>query len=274
MYEFDRSTPVTVVLRALGGTVDIVAEERLTIEVDVQPISANGHEAAQNTRVELEDDTLLVSVPGAEFWTWRRTPKLKITARVPLGSALVGKTASADVRASGVLSDVRLDVASADVDVDEATGDVALDAASGSLSVDRVGGSLRAKSASGNIRIGDVTGDVNFDTASGDIRAGAVGGSARASTASGNIEIGSLRQGQANLRTASGNVTVGVAAGSAVWMDVSTVSGRSITDLTAHGDVPAPATPDDQAPLELRVRAVSGDVRIHRAPATRRKAAA
>jgi len=271
MYEFDRSTPVTVVLRALGGTVDIVAEERLTIQVDVQPVSANGHEAAQHTRVELEDDTLLISVPGAEFWTWRRTPKLRITARVPLGSAVVGKTASADVHAAGTFSDVRLDVASADVEVAEATGDVALDAASGDLSVARVGGSLRAKSASGSVRVGDVAGDVNFDTASGNIRTGAVGGSARASTASGDIEIGSLRQGQANIRTASGDITVGVAPGSAVWMDVSTVSGRSITDLTAQGDAPPV---DESAALELRVRAVSGDVRIHRASAPNRKAAA
>ncbi|WP_433382509.1 DUF4097 family beta strand repeat-containing protein [Actinoplanes sp. CA-142083] len=271
MYEFDRSTPVTVVLRALGGAVEIVAEDRLTIQVDVQPMSANGHEAAQNTRVELEDDTLLISVPGAEFWTWRRTPKLKITARVPLGSAVAGKTASADVRATGVFSDIRLDVASADVDVSEATGDVALDAASGDLTVGRVGGSLKVKSASGDVRVGDVNGDVNFDTASGDIRTGAIGGSARASTASGDIEIGSLRQGQASINTASGDITVGVAPGSAVWMDVNTVSGRSITDLTAQGDVPPS---DEQVTLELRIRAVSGDVRIHRASAPNRKAAA
>ncbi|HEX5199192.1 MAG TPA: DUF4097 family beta strand repeat-containing protein [Actinoplanes sp.] len=271
MYEFDRSTPVTLVLRALGGSVDIVAEERLTIQVDVQPIGANGHEAAQNTRVELEDDTLLVSVPGAEFWSWRRTPKLKITARVPLGSALVGKSASADVRATGVFSDVRLDVASADVEVAEATGDVSLDAASGNLSVARVGGSLRVKSASGDVRVGDVTGDVSFDTASGDIRTGAIGGSARSRTASGDIEIGSLRQGKASITTASGDITVGVAAGSAVWMDVNTVSGRSITDLTSQGDVP-PA--EEQVALELRIRAVSGDVRIHRAAAHHGKAAA
>ncbi|MFI5891377.1 DUF4097 family beta strand repeat-containing protein [Actinoplanes sp. NPDC051513] len=271
MYEFDRSTPVTVVVRALGGAVDIVAEERPSIQVDVQPMTANGHEAAQNTRVELEDDTLLISVPGAESWTWRRSPKLRITARVPLGSAVVGKTASADVHATGVLSDVRFDVASADVEVAEAIGDVSLDAASGNLSVGRVGGSLRAKSASGDVRVGDVTGDVNFDTASGDIRTGAVGGSARASTASGDIEIGSLRQGKANIRTASGDITVGVAPGSAVWMDVSTVSGRSITDLASQGDVP-PA--EEQVALELRIRAVSGDVRIHRASAPHRKAAA
>jgi DUF4097 and DUF4098 domain-containing protein YvlB len=264
MYEFDRSTPVTVVLRVHGGSVEIVAEERPSIEVDVQPMNDSDAalEAARNTQVALDGDTLLIQVPGSEFWNWRRSPKLRITARVPAGSSVVGKTASADVRASGVYGDVRLDVSSGDIDVAEATGDVSLDAASGGLSVQRVAGSLRAKVSSGGMRIGDVTGDVNAETASGGIRIGAVGGSLRAVTASGDIEVGLLREGQADVRTASGDVTVGVAAGSAVWMDVNTASGKSVTDLAATGDEP-PAT--DPVKLELRVRTASGDVRVHRA---------
>ena len=271
MYEFDRATPVTVVLRAHGGAVEIVAEERLTATVDVQPMSSNGAEAAQQTRVLLEDDTLLVQVPGAEGWSWRRSPKLRITVRVPLGSSVAGKTASADLRALGVYGDVRLEVASADIDLAEATGDVALEAASGDLTVGRVGGSLRAKSSSGDLRIGDVIRDVNAETASGNIRTGAIDGSARAFTASGDIEIGSLRQGKADIRSASGDITVGVAAGSAVWMDVNTSSGKSITDLTARGDVPPTDTP---AELELRIRTASGDIRIHRAAPARSSSAA
>ena len=270
MYEFDRSTPVTVVLRAHGGSVDVVAEERTSIEVDVQPMGGNGDEAAQATQVVLEDDTLLIQVPGNEFWSWRRSPKLRITARVPAGSALAGKTASADVRAAGVYSDVRLDVASADVQVAEATGDVSLDSASGELSVARVGGSLRAKTASGNVRVGDVTGDVSVDSASGQIRTGAIDGSLRGSTASGDIEIGSLRQGKADIRTASGDVTVGVAAGTSIWMDLNAISGKSVTDLTSQGDVPPT---DNPVELELRVRTASGDIRIHRAAGSRKAAA-
>ena len=271
MYEFDRSTPVTVVLRAHGGAVEIVAEERLTAQVDVQPMSAGGADAAQNTRVVLEDDTLLVQAPGAEAWSWRRSPKLRITVRVPAGSSVAGKTASADVRARGLFGDVRLDVASGDIELESATGDVSLEAASGDLTVGRVGGSLRAKSSSGDLRLGDVTHDVNAETASGSIRTGAIDGSARAFTASGDIEIGSLRQGKGDIRSASGDITVGVAAGSAVWMDVNTSSGKSITDLTARGDVPPTDTP---AELELRIRTASGDIRIHRAAPARSSSAA
>ena len=271
MYEFDRSTPVTMVLRVHGGSVDIVAEERPDIQVDVQPM--NGSDvalaAARDTRVLLEDDTLLVQVPGVDAWSWRRFPKLRITARIPAGSGLAGKSASADIRATGVYSTVQLDLASADVQLGEATGDVQLDTASGDLTVDRVGGSLRGKSASGDLRIGDVTGDVTLETASGDVRTGAIGGSLRAHTASGDIEIAMLSQGRAEIHAASGDIKVGVARGSNVWMDLNSASGKSVTDLAAHGDVP----PDgSQVELELHVQTASGDIRVQRAARSRQAA--
>jgi len=264
MYEFDRFTPVTVVLRAQGGEVEIVAADRSTIQVEVTALddNDNAREAARRTRVVLEDDTLLVQVPGTEHWHWRRTPKLRISVKVPAGSALAGKSAAADVRATGVYSVVQLNVASADVEVDEVTGDALLDAASGDLTIARVGGGLRIRSASGSLRIGDVSGDVSADTASGDISLRSGGGSLRAKSASGDIAVGMVRQGRAQIGTASGDVQVGVAAGTGVWLDVDTASGRSTSDLTMHGDIP-PA--DGPAKLELRIRTASGDIHVHRA---------
>jgi DUF4097 and DUF4098 domain-containing protein YvlB len=263
MFEYDHPTPVTLVLRAHGGLVEITAEERDSIQVDVQPLDSSdgARDAAEKTRVELEDDTLLIQAPGAEHWLWRRTPKLWITARVPIGSSLHAKSAAADLRATGVYSAAHITVASADIDVAEVTGDAHLDAASGDIAVGRVGGGLRAKSASGALRIGDVIGDVNAETASGNIRTGTLDGSAKVGSASGDIEIGRLRHGRASVKTASGDVQVGVAAGAGVWMDLNTASGRSTSDLTATGDVP-PAT--DGAPLELRVRTASGNIHVHR----------
>jgi len=272
MYEFDRSDPVTVVLRAHSGSVDIVAEERGTIEVDVQPGDGSdaGLDAVRNTRVVLEDDTLLVQANGTDNRIWRRWPRLRITIKVPAGSALAGKSASADVSATGQYSTVQLNVASAAVTLGDTTGDVTLDTASGDLTIGRVGGALRLKSASGALNVGDVTGDVTVGTASGRIRVRSVGGSVRASTASGGVEIGSLRRGQAVIKTASGDVQVGVAPGSAVWMDLNSASGRSISDLTATGDTP-PA--DGPVELELRVRTASGNIRVHRAAGDVRAAA-
>ena len=264
MYEFEHPRPVTVVLGAMSGVVEVTGEERDTVQVDVQP--AAGGEAAQraagDTAVTLDGDTLRVQAPGAEHWQWRRTPPLRITVRVPAGSTLTGQSVSADIRVTGVLDAVRLDVASATVELAEATGNVDLAAASGDLAVRRVGGSLRIKSLSGDLRIGDVAGDVNAETASGDIGIRSAGGSLRAASASGRVAVGVLRQGQAALRTASGDVELGVAAGTGVWLDLESLSGRSASDLTMRGPTPPDA---GSATLEVRVRTLSGDIRVYRA---------
>jgi DUF4097 and DUF4098 domain-containing protein YvlB len=182
--------------------------------------------------------------------------------KVPAGSALAGKSAAARVRAAGVYSVVQLDVSSADVEIEEVVGDAQLEASSGDLSIARVGGALRIKTASGRVRIGDVAGDVNASTASGAISMSSGGGSLQAKTASGSIKVGRLRQGQAHIGTASGSVEVGVAAGTGVWLDLSTASGRSVSDLTAQGETPPAGNP---ASLELRVRTASGNIRVRRA---------
>jgi DUF4097 and DUF4098 domain-containing protein YvlB len=271
MYEFQHAAPVTIALRAHSGSVEISAEPRDTIEVEVVPVDDNeaAREAASNTRVILEDETLLVQVPGSEYWHWRRTPKLRITVKVPAGSALAGKSASADVHAAGVYSLVQLDAASAAVRIEEITGDAQMVAASGDLTVGRVGGALRIRSSSGRIQIGDVTGDVSAETASGGIAMRSGGGSLGAKSASGSIEVGMLRQGQARISTSSGDVQVGVAPGTGVWLDLNTASGRSTSDLARKGETP-PA--DESASLELRVRTASGDIHVHRAAADLRAA--
>jgi DUF4097 and DUF4098 domain-containing protein YvlB len=263
MPEFDRSTPVTVSLRTQRGTVDIAAEERDTITVDVRPLdnSETSREGADNTRVALEGDTLVVHAPEGSAWQLRRSPKLAITIRVPAGSSIQGKSASADIRATGRYAVARLDLASADVKVEEVTGDAHLTAASGDLTVGRVGGGLLLKSASGDLEVGDVTGDVSIETASGDIAIRSVGGSLRAGSASGDVEIGRVSRGQTQIKTASGDVKVGVAAGTGVWLDVNTASGDTKNDLTMEGAAPA----EGRAALELRIRTASGDIHISRA---------
>jgi DUF4097 and DUF4098 domain-containing protein YvlB len=265
MQKFDRTTPVAVALRSSRGTVDITAADGAAVEVDVVPLETSeaAAEAARATQVVLEGDTLYIQTPDASGWNWRRTPKLAITVRVPTDSSLAVKTASADVRASGRYSVAQVDLASADVAVEEVAGDALLKAASGDLTIGRVGGGLRINSASGDVRVGDVMGDVIAESASGDITIRSVGGSIKAGTASGDVEVGVIRRGQAKLRSASGDIEVGVAAGTGVWLDVSTASGTTRNELFMNGDDPAtPAA--DAATLELRIRTASGDVHIRR----------
>jgi len=265
MPTFDRTTPVTVALRAQRGTIDITATDDTVVGVEVVPLdgSEGADEAARNTRVALEGDTLYVQTPHTSAWQWRRTPKLGITVRVPAGSSIVAKAASADLRATGRYALVQVDLASGDAWVDRVTGDAQLKSASGDITVGRVGGGLRITSSSGNLDVGDVTGDVSAEAASGDITVRGVGGSIRAGTASGDVQVGVVRRGEAKLSSSSGDVEVGVAAGTGVWLDVSTASGTTRNDLAMGADG-APPAGEGAATLQLHVRTASGDVRIRR----------
>jgi DUF4097 and DUF4098 domain-containing protein YvlB len=256
MYEFDRSTPVTVSLRLQRGTAEVMAEDRRDAQVQIL-----GEEAADHFTVALEGDTLVVHAPESAF-SWRRTPEVHVVVKVPLDSALAAKSAAAEVRATGRWSTAQVNVASAHVHVDEVTGDAHLKAASGDLTVNRVGGSLRIGSSSGSLRVGDVTGDVKADTASGGIVLRRVDGSLQADTASGDIEVGVLSRGKTRMTTASGDVSVGVAAGTGVWLDLNTASGSTSSDLAMGGAAPGGT---QEATLELRVRTASGDIDVHRA---------
>jgi DUF4097 and DUF4098 domain-containing protein YvlB len=266
MQKFDRTTPVAVALRCSRGTVDITAADGVPVQVDVVPLDSSeaAAEAARTTQVALEGDTLYIQTPDASGWNWRRMPKLAITVQVPTDSSLAVKSASADVRAAGRYAVAQVDLASADAVIEEVAGDAQLKAASGDLTVGRVGGGLRINSASGDLRAGDVIGDVAADSASGDIAVRSVGGSVKASSASGDIEVGVVRRGEARLRTASGDVEVGVAAGTGVWLDVSTASGTTRNELSMTGDGTVATGGEPAATLALRIRTASGDVHIRR----------
>jgi DUF4097 and DUF4098 domain-containing protein YvlB len=265
-YEFDQSKPVTVSLRMQRGLAEIIAADTPAIQVEVTPRDGSdaSREAAETIKVTLEGDTLLVQNPVTFGWSLR-SPKLNIRIKVPAGSSLQAKLASADLRAAGDYGIVQTDLASGDTYIERVAGDAELKTASGDVRIDRVGGGLRVNSASGDLRIGDVTGDVSLSTASGDVQAGTINGSLRCKTASGGIEIARLRTGTTHITAASGDVKVGVAAGTGVWLDINTASGSTKSDLTMTDSTP---TPDQQATLELKIHTASGDITITRVHAT------
>src|SRR5690349_21574291 len=66
MTTYDRTTPVTVTLRAQRGTVDITAADGAAVQVDVVPLDGSdaAAEAAAQTQVALEGDTLYIQTPN------------------------------------------------------------------------------------------------------------------------------------------------------------------------------------------------------------------
>jgi Putative adhesin len=266
MPQFDTPRPITVAIRLGGGSVDLLAEDRTTTTVDVEPYDQTdaAREAAQNARVEMHGNQLVIVAPDTPTaWLWRRSARLKVTARVPADSTLSAKVASADVSARGRYATVKLNLASSDAYVEHVTRDVSVNTASGDFTVDSVGGGVQANSASGDVTVRHVAGDANVHAASGDINLEDVGASVRANTASGDIHVGVARQGQVRLKSASGDITIGVAAGTAVWLDLSTMSG------TAHHDLAMTEAPTDPATatVQLQARTMSGDIYVRRATA-------
>jgi hypothetical protein len=269
VYEFDRTEPVTVVLQLGGGAADITAaEDARTVQVTVTPIEDTeaARTVAEQTQVQMEHDVLSVRVPKSGGWKWRRLPKVRVVVRVPAGGRLQAKAGSCDIRATGRYADTIINLGSGDGWVEHIAGDARLETASGDIGADRVDGALRIVSASGDIRVGDVTGDVAADCASGDITIRAAGGSLKAETASGDIEVGRITRGKAGLRSASGDVAVGVTAGTGVWLDLDTASGRTTSDLTMGEPADAGSPELPTVTLELRVRTASGNIHVRRVP--------
>jgi len=259
--EFSTPGPIRLRVSQQSGDLDVRAEATLTTTVEIQSNNGDSAVVAQ-TRVELRGDELVIDVPNRPSGLLRRHPKVSISVVLPERSALSATVAAADLRCHGLLGEVAASTASGDVQVDDVTGDVTVKSASGDVTVGHAGGRLSLRSASGDLTARHADGDIEVHSASGDIGVGSAGHSVRARTASGDIAVGVTRRGVVDVNSASGDVAVGVATGVGVWLDLSTMSGATTTDL-AVGDH-APATGFD---LRLTARTISGDVRITRTPA-------
>lgn len=261
MSEFACSGPVTVDLRLGGGSCELRAEPRETALVEVEPYdnSEASRDAARDTRVELSGDALVISAPETGGWLFRRAPRIRVTATVPTGSTGRLRVASADVSCHGEWEQVKVNTASGDVYVEQVSGDLSVNTASGDVRTGNVDGRLTVNTASGDVTANRVIGAVEIKGASADVEVEEIGSDFRTSTASGDIRVGSARQGSITVNSASGDVSLGVVAGTGVWLDLNTLSGRTRSDLEMGEQSP----PSGHA-LSIQVRTMSGDIEIHR----------
>jgi hypothetical protein len=260
MPEFPVSGPVTVVAKLPAGSLQIVGAESDVATVVVEPYDPQDQSAADNTRVEMHGDTLRVEAPNTgRGWGLRRTPRLWVKITLPVDSSVQAAVSSAEVTCEGRLADGDLRTSSGACVLAEFTGAVTVGTASGDVRVGRVGGGLKVRGASSNISVDDAGGDADLRTASGEVAVNRADGVLRAKTASGGVHVGEIGRGAVDVHTASGDVSVGVPAGTGVWMDLNTVSGRTTSDLTVGG-APQQAKPD----LTVQVSTVSGNITLHR----------
>jgi DUF4097 and DUF4098 domain-containing protein YvlB len=278
MPTFPTPEPISLRLRLNSGDVRINAGPRAETEVEVQPSNPSRSadiEAAQHTTVEHQDGVVTIEAPRDR--ELGRDGSIDVRVSLPEASAVRGAVASADVAADGRLGAVELNSASGDVRLDH-TGDLTLQTASGDVFCRRSDGEAKVQTASGDLRIATVTGRAQVSTASGDVRLdevggdlrlqaasgdlqiGTVGGSVEVKTASGDVRIAAVRQGDVSADAASGDIQVGIAAGTAAWLDLSSLSGGVHSTLD-QSEEPS----DSDLTVSVRARTLSGDISIVRA---------
>jgi DUF4097 and DUF4098 domain-containing protein YvlB len=265
MYEFPVTGAIEAEFRLADGRVDTTTQAGLTTAtVTVEPMDGSeaSREAAERTTVEMQGKRLTVKAPdiGTTGWLRGRRAKISVTATLPADSEVELRSASADATLHGVYGNVAVHTASGDAFVEIVNGDLTVNAASGDVRAQHVGGDLKVNSASGDINADAVDGAIVVHTASGDVEIGAVGNGAKANTASGDITITKIIRGQAKINSASGDIEVGIGAGTGVYMDISSMSGRARSDLdTSHSPV---SNGDPEVTLHLR--SMSGDITVKR----------
>jgi DUF4097 and DUF4098 domain-containing protein YvlB len=241
---FTAPGPLRTTVRLTSGSVEIEAVEGSEAAVTVEPLNEPARRGLDELRIELIGDELVVDlerrIGGLTFML--RSPSFRVTIRVPRDSRLAVSTVSADLRARGRFAAAEVKTVSGDVSVEDVSEDATV------------------KSVSGDIRFGSVGGAISANTVSGDVKVGEAARGAQIKTISGDQAVGSVSEGSAAFHSVSGDIRVGIRPGSGVWMDAKSTSGKTVSELeTADGP------PSDGPMVEVRAKAVSGDIRIVRA---------
>jgi hypothetical protein len=240
---FPSEGPLQLVVRIPSGSVSVETAETAEATVTVEALNGPAEKALADVTVELAGDRLVVEHgSGLRMGLALRQPSFRVTVAAPHGSSLDVGTVSADVRGDGRFGRLDAKTVSGDLTLGDVDGDAAVKTVSGDVKLRRVGGRVAANTVSGDLRVAEASHGVDLKTVSGD------------------QSVESIAEGEARLQSVSGDIRVGIQAGSGVWFDVSSTSGKTISELE-----PVDGPVDGAPSVELRAKAVSGDIRIVRA---------
>jgi DUF4097 and DUF4098 domain-containing protein YvlB len=265
--QFEAQQPIDLVVEIGKGRVRISAADTTEATVDVE-----GQEADE-VAISFESNTLRVIGPKHAGGFFSKESHLDVQITVPTDSRAMVKTGSADIAVDGQLGDTRLKTGSGDVTCDTFSGAASIDTGSGDVAIAEAHAELQVKSGSGDISVGSCVRELNISTGSGDVEVGTANGrtvvktgsgdlkvvTANAdvslSTGSGDLTIGTARRGKVSAKGASSDVQIGIPAGTPVWADINTVTGRVRSEIESVG-----APKEGQDHIELQARTVSGDI--------------
>lgn len=264
-HEFPAERPAFLSVEIESGSVEVAATDTDQVAVE---LSGSG---ADDTTVERDGDRLTVRGPRSRGFSRSRSVHVRVTA--PTGSDLVTRLGSAPLAATGALGVVRIASGSGDVEVEEVTGNAVVRTGSGDVRARRIGGESHLKSGSGTITVGELLGAsrlatgsgdiavrhaedaVSAKSGSGDVRVHEAGRDASLASATGYLEVHRIAAGKADLKNVSGTIRVGIPAGTPVWTDIATGTGRLRSGLEPTG-----APEAGQPYVELTARTTTGDV--------------
>ncbi|MFC9971590.1 DUF4097 family beta strand repeat-containing protein [Spirillospora sp. NPDC127200] len=200
MRTFDTPAPIAAVLDVPAGRVQFIAADRTDTAVEVRPANAaKGRDvkAAEQARVEYADGVLRVETPMRNQY-FGPSGSIEVTVKLPAGSRVEVKAASAELRGVGRLGDVAFEGAYRQIKLDEAD-------------------SVRLTAVDGDVEVGRLNGPAEISTARGDIR------------------IAEAKGGTVVLSTRSGDISVAAAAGVSASLDAGTSHGRVTNSLKSDG---------------------------------------
>jgi hypothetical protein len=250
-----------------AGRIEITTWDEPTTDVEVEPMdgSAAAAELAAAVKQQLRErpgggHELLVETPGGKgILGFRRAPELRFTISAPHGTHVAAETASADVDGRGRFGTFDVKTASGDVTIEEATGDVTLKTVSGDVNLTAGRAGARVNSVSGDVEIGSMAGEAVLNLVSGDVHIGEAASSVSVKSVSGDVELDAVRRGEVRLQSVSGDLTIAVVRGARLWMDVSSLSGDTSSDLDISDGGAA-----GEVDLEVRANSTSGDIQLMR----------
>lgn len=266
-HRYETHEPVALYVEIGSGTIDVTATDTTESHVEI----TGRH--ADEVEVSLEGRDLRIVAPRRRTGFFNDDSSLFVTVTVPTTSDLAVRTGSADLGVIGEIGtshvksgsgDVRLDIlsgsnttetGSGDVEIEEARSAARVKCGSGDVTVRHAGSSIAVSTGSGDVQIGTSEGPAVVKTGSGDVRVVEADGDLSLTTGSGDLQIDTARRGKFSAKGASGSVHIGIPAGTPIWTDISTVSGRIHNNVEGVGQ---PTEGSDH--VELRATTVSGDV--------------
>jgi DUF4097 and DUF4098 domain-containing protein YvlB len=265
MPTFETPGPLLLSLRVPAGSVTIETTDGTETDVELEPLDRDAAEVIEDATVELRGRAgggheVVVEIEERRFLVFSTAPRVKVRIQCPHGADLDLKTVSADVRCEGRLGEASVKCVSGDVSLPDLAGDARVKSVSGDVRMSQVGGAVEVQTVSGDVSAHSAGGNVTITTVSGDLRIDEAGRSVTTKSVSGDQFVGSFRGG-ATCQSVSGDVYVGVPRGSQVWIDANSRSG----DVTSELDPSEGGGEEEGSVAELRVKTMSGDIRIARA---------